>query len=91
QNKMYLLHASPNSGVNRLSVSISILREEQIFPSDIPVKYLVILAPQDYSSHIDALGDIVKLFSNKDFVSYLSNATDNKEIYKKIAETLQGE
>lgn len=83
-NGMYLVHAAPESGVNRLSLVIAILSEDVPFPSGSSARFLVILAPSDYRTHIRSLTEAVRLFSDESLARKLLLSPDATSAYRTI-------
>lgn len=75
-------HARPEDGVNRLSMSLTVIKEGVNFNADDndPVYLLITLAATDSNSHVDAIANLAELFMNDEDVSAICNAQDNAEI-----------
>ena len=87
-NDMFLIHSGPQEGNKKLGVSIGIMRNKVIFPDTVPIRFVVVLAPIDYKSHIRILNDLVALFGNKDFTELLYGSENNLEAYKLLRNRL---
>ncbi len=87
-NDMFLVHSSPQEGNKKLGVSIGIIRNKVIFPDTVPIRFVVVLAPIDYKSHIRILNDLVALFGDKDFTELLYGSENNLEAYKLLKNRL---
>lgn len=56
-----LPHSRPDHGVNKTSLSLLKLKEPIIFPDDVPVRLLIVLAAIDTNTHLDILFKLVDL------------------------------
>jgi len=71
-------HARPEDGVNRLALSLTVIREGVNFDADEndPVRLLITLAATDSSSHVNAIAQLAELFMNEEHVQQICEATD---------------
>lgn len=71
-------HARPESGVNKVGISIITLKNPVNFGNkeNDPVKIVISLCAVDHDSHIEALSELVKLLQNDEFQALFS--TDDK-------------
>lgn len=83
-NGTYLVHAAPESGVNRLSVAIAILSDKVPFPSGAKAQFIIILAPSDYHTHIRFLIEAVRVFSDQTFAEEFASAQNSASAYQII-------
>jgi len=81
-----LLHAKPGDGVFKLSLGILLLKQGVNFGNKIfdPVDIIFMLAAPDDFSHIFALGQLIALSKNADFLSEIRSAKLPKEILSSI-------
>ncbi|MCL6408402.1 PTS sugar transporter subunit IIA, partial [Dickeya dadantii] len=80
-------HARPEDGVNKLSVSLTLIRDGVAFHSDgnDPVHLLIVLAATDSNSHIDIISQLAQLFDTPDDVAALINATEIEQVLSVIS------
>ncbi|KFX05306.1 PTS system mannitol-specific transporter subunit IIA [Pectobacterium betavasculorum] len=80
-------HARPEDGVNKLSVSLTLIRDGVVFHSDgnDPVHLLIVLAATDSNSHIDIISQLAQLFDTPDDVAALINATEIEQVLSVIS------
>lgn len=69
-------HARPKDGVNKLSMSLTVIRNGVHFDADEndPVKLLVTLAATDSNSHVDAIAKLAELFMNEEDIDAICTA-----------------
>lgn len=77
---MAMPHAAPDRGVNKLSLSLLVVKNGVEFGSDgnDPVNLIVILAATDNNSHVDTMGALADFFMNEEDVQHVC-ATDSIE------------
>ena len=78
-----LPHASPNQGVLKPAIAVTVLETPVFFevePYD-PVKYIFCLSAIDYDSHIDAMAKLVELLEIESFYQIL-DTQDPVKIYE---------
>jgi len=75
-------HARPEDGVNRLSLSLIIIKNGVNFNNEEndPVKLLLTLAATDSESHVVAIQQLVELFMNEEHIEAICNASNVAEI-----------
>ncbi|WP_354625659.1 PTS sugar transporter subunit IIA [Psychromonas sp. MME2] len=75
-------HARPEDGVNKLSLSLTIIKNGVKFNNEEndPVKLLLTLAATDSESHVLAIQQLVELFMNEEHVETICNADTVAEI-----------
>ena len=80
-----LLHARPENGVKKISMSLITLKKPVNFGSSIndPVKLAITLAAIDNESHLNALGELMELLMSEDLPKVM-DAKDKEEIIKII-------
>ena len=79
------LHARPENGVKKISMSLITLKKPVNFGSGIndPVKLVITLAAIDNESHLNALGELMELLMSEDLPKVM-DAKDKEEIIKII-------
>ena len=80
-DKMYLAHARPEEGALKLSMGVIHFKNPVQFPENTSVKYLILLAVPNYTSHIRILNQIIELYRNNDFIEEIENEDFSKTIY----------
>lgn len=77
-----LSHARPENGVKKLSMSLVTLKMPIPFgnKANDPVKLILTLAAIDNESHMDALVQIMELFSNKEDLEKVKNSAAKEEL-----------
>ena len=77
-----LLHAKPSDGVFKLSMGLLLLKEGVNFGNKVfdPVDIIFLLAASDNYSHIFALGQLIALTKNSDFLNDVRTSLNSKEI-----------
>ncbi|MCV9877516.1 PTS sugar transporter subunit IIA [Brenneria izbisi] len=80
-------HARPEEGVNKLAVSLTLIREGVVFHSagNDPVYLLIVLAATDSNSHIDIISQLAQLFDTPEDVAALRRATTVEQILSVIS------
>ena len=83
-------HARPETGVNKVGMSILKLEEPVDFSNDQqerPVTLLFCLAATDSTSHLEALSELTKLLVNEDSFNQLKNSTTVEQVRELLAST----
>ncbi|WP_039908250.1 PTS sugar transporter subunit IIA [Candidatus Regiella insecticola] len=80
-------HARPEEGVNKLSLALTIISNGVTFYAreKDPVKLLIVLAATDIHSHINALSQLAKLFTDQADINAILNAKNSNDILSIIA------
>lgn len=73
-------HASPEEGVNHLSMSLLRINREVEFAPNIPVHLVFVIAATDRKQHLKALMQLNELVSNEQFVKNMIKANKTNEI-----------
>ncbi|WP_028866186.1 PTS sugar transporter subunit IIA [Psychromonas aquimarina] len=75
-------HARPEDGVNRLSLSLTVIKQGVNFDNEEndPVKLLLTLAATDSVSHVEAIQQLVELFMNEEHIEAICNASDTAAV-----------
>lgn len=78
-----LPHARPVDGVEKLGMSISVLKHPIVFGSqeNDPVKYIFCLAATENNRHLNAMAELVRLLDDPQFYDLLDTSNDPNEIY----------
>ncbi|EAC7063357.1 BglG family transcription antiterminator [Listeria monocytogenes] len=72
-------HAMPNAGVNRLAMSLLVVKNGVYFSETEQVHFVIVIAPVDKEQHIEALYQIVHLAENHQILDdLLENVTKEK-------------
>lgn len=83
-------HASHESGVNKMDVSLLVVKEPVDF-LDKPVQIILTLAAIDSKSHLQLLKEVANLFSDESIIEELINAADTDEISNILEKYLKEE
>lgn len=80
--KIAMPHASPDSGVNKLSLSMLIVKDGVNYncQGNDPIHLIVILAATDNSSHVKTMGDLAELFMDEGSVQKIIDADNEFDI-----------
>ncbi|GAA4714429.1 BglG family transcription antiterminator [Brevibacillus fulvus] len=79
-------HASPEDGVNRLTMSLLRLSEGVEFADGLPVNLVIVLAAIDRKTHLTALLQLNELVADQENVSRCIAATNKRELLQMIRE-----
>lgn len=74
-------HAGPEDGVNRLGMSLLRVTHPIPFSSKLSVRILVMIAPKDKKSHLNAVTSLYNLVNDQKFREEILSATYEREIY----------
>ncbi|WP_191561082.1 BglG family transcription antiterminator [Metabacillus idriensis] len=74
-------HASPDEGVNEVSMSLLSLKHPVEFSSELSVKIVVVIAALDKHQHLRAMMQLMKLAGNKEDVQSISSVQTGVEVY----------
>lgn len=85
---LILAHGRPESGVNRLDVSMGIFKEPVEFDSCHRAYIIFILCPVDYESHIEIIKDIMTIFKDDDRVQAVCEAGSQREVIEMLEKML---
>ncbi|GAA0176692.1 BglG family transcription antiterminator [Clostridium sediminicola] len=86
---VFLAHAKPEDGVNRLSMSIMTIKEGVQFPENKIVKLLIVLSPIDNKGHFEALKDVFHLCVNEDNIKKITKASNDDMVYETIQNLIE--
>ncbi|MCO6524133.1 MAG: PTS sugar transporter subunit IIA [Candidatus Schmidhempelia sp.] len=80
-------HARPEDGVNRLGLSLLLVKQGVNFnaSNNDPVYIIILLAAPDSESHLEIIQNLADLFSNSDDIQKMINANSYEAILKVIA------
>ncbi len=75
-------HARPENGVNKMALSLLVVKEGVVFHSDEndPIKLIVLLAAENNDSHINLISHLAELFSNEQDIEMIISANTVEEI-----------
>lgn len=77
-----LIHASSEQGVIKKQIAITVLKKPIKFKHDgYNVRILLVLAAEDSESHIEAIQAISNIFSDKERIQKILDATSTEEIF----------
>jgi len=77
-----LIHASTNQGAIKTQLSVTLLKEPIKFKEDgLDVRVLVVLVATDSESHLCAMQEVSRIFTDQTLVQSLLDATSTKQIY----------
>lgn len=85
-----IAHARPESGVNKLSMSLLRLKESVSFGRGKEVHLVIVLAAIDNHSHLDALAELSHLLSHEENITHLIQAEEPEEILSIIRRYSKG-
>ncbi len=79
---MAMPHASPDSGVNKIALSLLVIKNGVNYNSDgnDPVKLVVILAATDNNSHVEIMGKLADFFMCEEDVNSVINSDNVDQI-----------
>lgn len=79
-----LSHARPENGVNKLSMSLTLLKNPVVFGHETndPVKLVITVAAIDNETHLKALSQLMELMMNEEDMKKIFNANNKDEIVK---------
>lgn len=79
-----LSHARPENGVNKLSMSLTLLKNPVVFGHETndPVKIVITVAAIDNETHLKALSQLMELMMNEEDMKKIFNANNKDEIVK---------
>lgn len=81
-----LPHARPEDGVNKLGLGVTVLRNKVSIKNK-TMKYIFTLAAVDQKQHLNAISELVNLFSDESFFTMLENASDAQQVYEWLKNT----
>lgn len=76
-------HGRPEAGVNKISMSLSMLKEP-VFLDTRRILAAFMFAAVDNESHIDLLGELGEQLDDEEFLYLLRNHGSKEEIFKKL-------
>ncbi|MCB5950479.1 BglG family transcription antiterminator [Enterococcus sp. BWT-B8] len=74
-------HDGPENGVNKLGMSFLRVREPIPFSKELSVRIIVMIAPKDKKTHLNAVTTLYNLVNNEAFRSALLTAPYEQDIY----------
>lgn len=80
--KIAIPHAEPGDGASDIGMSLLKLNEPVSFSSDAKhdVYFIIVLAAIDNESHLKALSQLIRIFSNEDQIEQMLNIDTSKEL-----------
>ena len=88
-DRVMLAHAKPESGVNRLDISLSVFRNPVVFTETRRASVVIVLAAEDQEKHLKILQDILTLLGSPDSVDKLASCETSGEILDCVRELLE--
>lgn len=82
-------HAAPEDGVYELGMSLLRVKKPVKFSKQLGVQLLIMIAPKDKKSHLNAVTTLHALVSDTTFRQKLLSATYEKDIYQLLKERLE--
>ena len=83
---LVLAHASPESGVNRLDVSMGVFRKPVQFSRYRKAKIIIMLAPVDKESHLEIVRDLMRIFAVQTRIDELQHQDSPAQILERLKE-----
>ncbi len=77
-------HARPEDGVKQVCMSLITLEEPVVFDNEESVKLILAFGATDHHTHLQALSDLMKLFSNSSYLDTILQASEIKEVINVI-------
>lgn len=63
--KMAIPHAEPEQGVNKLGMSLLIVKDGVLFSDELNIHFVVVIAPTDAVQHVKAIYQLTNLSMNE--------------------------
>jgi len=81
-----LLHAGPEMGAKRLAMSLVVLRKPVPFGHKFhdPVRLALAFSSIDHKTHVQAVGEAMKLLREEDGLKSILGASSDEEILEKV-------
>lgn len=73
-------HARPEDGVKKVCMSLITLKGPVSFDNKEPVKLILTFGATDHHTHLQALSDLMRLFSNSSSIDAILQASEVKEV-----------
>jgi len=73
-------HARPEDGVKRVCMSLVTLEEPVVFDNKESVRLILAFGATDHHTHLQALSDLMKLFSNSSNIDAILQASEVKDV-----------
>lgn len=78
--KIAIPHSKNDNNVFKTSMGLLTLKDEVIFPGNLPVKLILIFSSCDGEEHLEALADFMDLSNNHNFLSKLGEFTNIRKV-----------
>ena len=78
--KIAIPHSKNDNNVFKTSMGLLTLKDEVIFPGNLPVKLILIFSSFDGEEHLEALADFMDLSNNHNFLSKLDEFTNIRKV-----------
>lgn len=79
-DRVMLAHAKPETGVNRLDISLTVFRKPVSFARGKAASVMFVLAPENQESHLRILNDILSLTEDDAYIRQIERAETPEEI-----------
>lgn len=79
-------HALPSEGVQKIGISLLIVRKGFYYSKDQSLKLVFLIAPIDKKQHNQAIIDILTIAESQDIIAKLTNTDDKHEVVKILKE-----
>ncbi|MGX7116527.1 BglG family transcription antiterminator [Enterococcus termitis] len=73
-------HAGPDDGVNKLGMSLLLLKKPVYFSNELPVRLIFMIAPKDKNSHINAVSSLYNFVNDKQHLKRLLSGNYEREL-----------
>ncbi|MDO4615485.1 MAG: BglG family transcription antiterminator [Lachnospiraceae bacterium] len=83
-----LAHAKPEDGVNRLDMSVAVLKNPVTFSEDRHGRLLILLAAEDQEKHLRILQDIITLANHESFINEITACETPTSVMQLITKIL---
>lgn len=84
---MAIPHANPDCGVNKLGMSLLIIKKGVLFSSKFNVHFVVVIAPTDTEQHVNAIYQLTNLSMNEEILQKILLQTDKEKILELMKDT----
>ena len=74
-------HAEPIYGVNKIGISLLIVKNGTHFSKDLKIHFIFIIAVTGTEEHITAIHQLSNIAMDKRFLEELKKQTDEKDVY----------
>jgi len=82
--KMAIPHAAPEHGVNKLGMSLLVVKDGVLFSNELNIHFVVVIAPTDAVQHVKAIYQLTNLSMNEDILQKMLWKPEKKLIIEAI-------